>query len=1715
MSSRPACNFFNKPGGCRRGNDCRFRHGPPDQSTSSPPTSPNTPGSKGTKEAPLGTCRNYWSTGECRNGFNCRFRHVENPDIKTEQQNASSSQARAATSNDSGIGNGQVLFATEGKPYTPGETHNYLKKFLQDTFRFMNSSATAARFLRLISCAMSPTWSAEDGQLLFSAVASGNGLLRLADIIRWTNVSATAGADRSALSFQNDYILLLRFISSDIVVKSSRSNLVNATYMAVLEDLGPFASTIKSCMGAVMQARTFRDPYRTNLTATPGSCSQVLSTLSVILFECLTRFKNAIVTYPELLQLVQSVQEWFLIWKDGVTSEDQAIRFDDPLREYPGPQLKFIISGLEERVNQVVKIAGREESKLEDVNKHPVVNPIPPAARTEGLIATLHMVYEPVGGRHDNDLADISEIRIAPTSQELLSVSSFTPANVYGAPHHLPDGTMERLLDIQFRLLREELIAPLRASVQLVRNDLVSRARKTRLHEILQKCGGKYRGANDNHDSVIFNIYTNVMFESMTPDWRGLATLLSIDTPPGRSRAASGPARAAYWESAGGKRLMQGCLVALLWESGNNVDVYLGTMTSSTRDIKEAAASSSSHLSLKVVFFDPSVQMRILRSLKQPETMGRRVLVEAPVMFEAIRPFLDALKREPEAIPFSKYLVHQPHGSLSAQGIDPPRYALAPDFTYQLASLFPAEQQVSDFKLSVTDPDSVETARRELRSRSRLDPSQADAVIDALTREVSLIQGPPGTGKSFTGVEIIRVLLEKAKPILLIAFTNHALDHLLCSIIDNGITRNVVRLGSRSADERIRDLSIEALEMAQGKSVLDGQINQLYRELKDTQNQIKKLMEKFLRKRIPTGVVMRQLENEYPDHAESFESPPGRISSAINYYAAEVEEGWEKVKGKGKALADGDDGDENPVLKFWVEERDLDHLEAQIRAINETLYANVNPNPTGNRYDILAQEDADVDTGGAQSSDIASDIASDDAESDGSDVIEEDWEKRSWSDGEEMPSVDVGLQPSSTSDRHPHEETFLSDPDSQTDSLTTADLPEIPWTDRELGELLTCWDVWNMSRNERRKLYSYWEDLTKEMLKSSQQDDFDRLRVTHENQLRAYQESKDQVRRNLLRRADIVGCTTTGAAKLSSLMKSLSPRVMVVEEAGQVLEAHILGSLVPSIEHMILIGDPLQLRPTLNNYALSMDNKRGKQLYKFDMSLMERLSSSGLPMSLIDVQRRMRPDISDLIRNTLYPRLVDHDLVKQYKHVRGLNKDVFFMTHTHPENDGTEDIASKYNTFEAGMIKELVLYLVRQGYSNDGDIVVLVGYLGQLVRVREALAEQVTVVIDERDQKELDDRASDDSDEVDCLQPVIQRNRLSSYVRIRTIDNYQGEEAKVVILSTVRNGGTGEDQLEQRRSNIGFLKSENRINVALSRAKEGLYILGNAEQLARKSQMWNDIVDMLSEREALGPTLPIVCHRHPDTVQWVSNPESIRRFAPDGKVDVSKAATILSNVATYALTSVILMIPCTQRLSVPNVVDVSAQGAIHAKSSAMNRVEIVYFHSTMLSCLAQNNIKCFLFLAIRWTSWTRFTVVNSLSRIFPIASILQNLNVQMIQVSIGVLNGVMGLCPAVVGAATLLAGNVNPRARKCVTIPERYRESSICHIDARNVSIASINVRNSVRRIISVPQAVKVLVVKFAPTQSAGIIARLRARPVKNPAPGSASINLVQYRAAL
>jgi hypothetical protein len=238
----------------------------------------------------------------------------------------------------------------------------------------------------------------------------------------------------------------------------------------------------------------------------------------------------------------------------------------------------------------------------------------------------------------------------------------------------------------------------------------------------------------------MFNVYTNVSFAPLTPDRRGITVGVTFDTPPGRARSQRASMRVDFWRGMSGKRLMMGGLVALIWKRGNDITIHLGTLSSSLDDLMDSAREKANRLAVRIAFFDPALELRVLQTLKN-KTNYSAVLVEAPVMFEAVRPFLEALRVEPESIPFSEYLAHRPLSFFRSFVSTPPHYARVPGFSYQLSSLFPSEAGVEDLKMRVNDMDSIELARQELRRASRLDPSQADAVVDTLTRKLSLIQG--------------------------------------------------------------------------------------------------------------------------------------------------------------------------------------------------------------------------------------------------------------------------------------------------------------------------------------------------------------------------------------------------------------------------------------------------------------------------------------------------------------------------------------------------------------------------------------------------------------------------------------------------------------------------------------------------------------------------------------------------------------------------------------------------------------------------------------------------------------------------------------------------------------------------------------------------------------------------------------------------------------
>ena len=109
-------------------------------------------------------------------------------------------------------------------------------------------------------------------------------------------------------------------------------------------------------------------------------------------------------------------------------------------------------------------IIGREHCIIESKRVVTKKGVLSEAEKNQALLTRLEQTYDPPGQlrpegpRHDNDFTNIAEIRICPTSEELTcQLSPYIPVTVPGAPHHLLAGSMERHLDIQFRLLREDL----------------------------------------------------------------------------------------------------------------------------------------------------------------------------------------------------------------------------------------------------------------------------------------------------------------------------------------------------------------------------------------------------------------------------------------------------------------------------------------------------------------------------------------------------------------------------------------------------------------------------------------------------------------------------------------------------------------------------------------------------------------------------------------------------------------------------------------------------------------------------------------------------------------------------------------------------------------------------------------------------------------------------------------------------------------------------------------------------------------------------------------------------------------------------------------------------------------------------------------------------------------------------------------------------------
>lgn len=164
-----------------------------------------------------------------------------------------------------------------------------------------------------------------------------------------------------------------------------------------------------------------------------------------------------------------------------------------------------------------------------------------------------------------------------------------------------------------------------------------------------------------------------------------------------------------------------------------------------------------------------------------------------------------------------------------------------------------------------------------------LDDSQMEAYKLALTREFAVIQGPPGTGKTFIGVKIASTLLKnlslEGTPMLIICYTNHALDQFLEGILK--ITNNIVRLGSQSKNKTLEQYTLNSM-----RTKIKCKYSYLYsnkrRELEKTFNEMTKVQTE-IEKCEKEIISYKSLKNHLKFDDRLYELKPSNSDPVLNW----------------------------------------------------------------------------------------------------------------------------------------------------------------------------------------------------------------------------------------------------------------------------------------------------------------------------------------------------------------------------------------------------------------------------------------------------------------------------------------------------------------------------------------------------------------------------------------------------------------------------------------------------------------------------------------------------------------------------------------------------------------------------------------------------------------------------------------------------------------
>jgi len=303
----------------------------------------------------------------------------------------------------------------------------------------------------------------------------------------------------------------------------------------------------------------------------------------------------------------------------------------------------------------------------------------------------------------------------------------------------------------------------------------------------------------------------------------------------------------------------------------------------------------------------------------------------------------------------------------------------------------------------------------------------------------------------------------------------------------------------------------------------------------------------------------------------------------------------------------------------------------------------------------------------------------------------------------------------------------------------------------------------------------------------------------------------------IARTAPVVVASCIGAQQLmASLgeMKDSKPSfpIVVLDEAGQTTEPALITALASAkARQVILVGDTKQLPPTVTTQDAALRKIIG-------VSPMERLLNNGIDEFSLKFQYRMPASL------LIHPNNYFYNGVVKCATTDGTDSD-------HPPPNGFVWPSPKMEPLafvEMGNDDEVTHNF--GGRSNPKEVEIILDIVKKVIAAGDIQAENIAIITPYSKQVQLFRTELSNASHIHG--PKI------SDINVGTVDSFQGQETDLVIFSAVRSN---------KMKELGFLRDERRLNVAITRAKRGLIVVGDPSVL-RTCKHWTALLDSCSDR---------------------------------------------------------------------------------------------------------------------------------------------------------------------------------------------------------------------------------------------------------------------------